>query len=504
MGSGKPKQFTRPPPKKKPAKAAALDTIDDFQEAADFEESAGGKHRAGDPVKSGRAFLRALDLYDKGLQKHPDSFDLAYNKARLQLELSQQPVLVEPIGVELVDWLQQTLESHRYALTLAKENPDVLFNTAQVLSSLAEQFIEDDRESEAPACLREALELLSVCLSMQEKMYEQHKLDFPDTEDGGVSLDPTTNDASASGPDAATDVDMDEEQSAVVEAPISPTDLLDTVHASLSALTTLAPLSDEAGLGNLGEMARHLSELKAPDYIALLPRDDQSAARFSLAVARAAFIAAYASAQFEHHLIELQTYVERLDAFDIPDKESSSEALVAEAEARTELVLSTLDRIGESPDLPVTLCWKQLAAAQDLYTQATKLTTEEAQESKADTYKSKGDLELLRHRLTLIPGTDLAESVRNSAKTLIQNAQTFYKGAVSHAKVSGDEDIEDEAQQRKLIAQGIAMVLYGGDAPKVSDEEELREALDECVEEGLISQQLQERLLTAGQAASRS
>lgn len=67
MGAGKPKQFTRPPPKKKPQKAAALQSVDDFQEAADFEESAGGKHRVGDPVKSGRAFVRAVS----GRSKNP-------------------------------------------------------------------------------------------------------------------------------------------------------------------------------------------------------------------------------------------------------------------------------------------------------------------------------------------------------------------------------------------------------------------------------------------------
>ena len=60
MGQSKPKQFVRPPPKKKPQKATVLESVDDFQEAADYEESAGGKHRVGDPVKSGRAFVRAV------------------------------------------------------------------------------------------------------------------------------------------------------------------------------------------------------------------------------------------------------------------------------------------------------------------------------------------------------------------------------------------------------------------------------------------------------------
>lgn len=167
----KSKQFTRPAPKKKPAKAAALVTADDYQEAADFEEAAGGKHRAGDSVKSARAFVRALELYETGVSKHPKDFDLAYNKARLELEISQQPAILEHIGLELPEWLERTLASHQHALQLNEENPDVLFNTAQVLTSLAEQLSEDDREDEAVSFLQKALERLSSCLSRQEMMY---------------------------------------------------------------------------------------------------------------------------------------------------------------------------------------------------------------------------------------------------------------------------------------------------------------------------------------------
>lgn len=43
-------------------------------------EEAGEKWRAGDAVKSSRFFVRAIENYDAGLQKFPQSFDLAYNK----------------------------------------------------------------------------------------------------------------------------------------------------------------------------------------------------------------------------------------------------------------------------------------------------------------------------------------------------------------------------------------------------------------------------------------
>ncbi|KAF2161729.1 hypothetical protein M409DRAFT_69540 [Zasmidium cellare ATCC 36951] len=488
MGAGKPKQFTRPPPKKKPQKSSVLESVDDFQDAADYEESAGGKHRVGDPVKSGRAFVRAFDVYDKGLSKHPSSFDLAYNKARLQLEISQHENILEHIGVEMLDWLQLTLESHRYALKLSGDNPDVLFNTAQVLSSLAEGLSGDDRSDEAVPLLHEALELLSSCLSKQEMMYEQHQLDFPDTEEGGVPLDPDEK------PAPTEDTDMQDEQSAVVEVPISASDLLDTVHASLSALITLVPLADQPGLQNLGEMAQTLTESKAPDYIKLVPAEEQDRARFSIALDRAGFIAAFANAQFEFQIIELQTYVERLETFNIPGKEADATALNTEAEARTELVLASLDRFGESSDLPAMLCWKQMSLSQDLYTQTTKLSTEDAQERRAETYKAKGDLELLRHRVANVPKADLSDGVRKSAKTLIQNAQTYYKGAVSHAKVSGDKDVEEEAQQRWDLAKTIAAMMYGGDQPAV-EPDTLMEALQGCVDEGFVSEQLAQAMM---------
>lgn len=495
MAAGKPKQFTRPPPKKKPPKASLLETVDDFQEAADHEESAGGKHRIGDPIKSGRAFVRALDIYDRGLQKHPNSFDLAYNKARLQLELSQQANLVEHIGVSIINWLQQTLESHRYALKLSEDNPDILFNAAQVLTLLSEQLSQEDGSEDAVPLLQEALELLSSCLSRQEIMFEQHRLDFPDTEDGGVPLEPEADET----PAPNGDVDMAEEQSAIVETPIAASDLLDTVHASLSALTTLVPLAEPSGLQNLGDMAHSLTESKAPNYLSLLPVEDQDKARFAVTLDRASFIAAFANAQFEAQMIELQTYLERLAGFDMPGKDGDASALCAEAEARTELVLSAIDRFDETPDLPASLCWTQLSLSQDLYSKATKLSNEDAQERKAEVYKSKGDLELLRHRIANIPKTDISDGVRKSAPTLVQNAQTYYKGAVSLAKNSGDEEVEEDARQRWDLAKAISALMYGGEG--AGSAETLMEVLEECVEEGLVSEQLAQALINGSGGA---
>lgn len=59
------------------AEEALADALD---EDADEHEQAAGKWRAGDAAKATRFFNRAIDTYNEGLKKHPQSFDLAYNK----------------------------------------------------------------------------------------------------------------------------------------------------------------------------------------------------------------------------------------------------------------------------------------------------------------------------------------------------------------------------------------------------------------------------------------
>jgi hypothetical protein len=518
------KQFARPGKAPK-AKAPEPRTADEFQEAADREEETGGKWRAGDPAKAGRAFLRALEIYDRGLAKFATNFDLAYNKARLELELSQSEEIVEAAGLDLEALLRKTLESHRVALGLDGENVDVRFNASQVLTSLAEVLSESEEGSdeEAVGLLHESLEMLEGCLARQEMAIEQQKADFPEggeeDEEGGVPVE-GTGDVKDEAADVKVEADEkeeseegeEEEQSAVIVAAVTGNDLLDTVHASLSALTTLIPLVGESALGNLGDMAHAFTDIKAPNYIALLPEDEQDTARTEVGLARASFIAAYADAQFSARLIELKTYIERLQAFDnIPGKDADAHALTTEARARSEVVLSAFDQQSDSSsEFPASDCWKQLSITQDRLTKASKLTTEDAKERKAEVYQSKGDAELLRYRLATIPGSSLSESIRNSGLTLLSNAFKFYKGAADHAKVLGDVDIADKAKRRMGMIHIMATVVskaagssgssaggssssssasaapapaIPGPAPKGVD---LEEAFNECLEDGLM------------------
>ncbi|KAK5113677.1 hypothetical protein LTR62_003304 [Meristemomyces frigidus] len=479
---GKPKQFTRPPPKKTKARSEPQ-TADEFQEAADVEEETGGKWRAGDPAKSGRAFVRALEIYDRGLQKHPKSFDLAYNKARLELEITQRPALVKHIGLPVVDLLKQTMGSHRFALRLDEGNADVLFNTAQVLCSLAEQLSEGDDVSHAIRLLQEALELLSACLSRQEMLLEQQQADFGDAEAGGIALDPDETAASSAGSEQSV-------QTVTIEAPVTANDLLDTVQASLSALTTLVTLVERHALDALGDMAQSLTEDKAPIYLRMLGEGDQGHAQLVLALARASFVSTFANAQFDAYLVEVDTYLARLnDVFRIANKETDADALTAEAEARTELVLSLLLRNEDDvAELSVDTCWKQLTLAQQLYTAAAKL------DSACTVYLARGDVEMLRHRIAIMPTKGLSDAVRRSASTLAQNAQTYYSGAV---KLAGADDVENEekAARRLAVVARMRSSLYGIEMPvSVGGGVDVLQALEECVEDGLLDAMLADKL----------
>jgi hypothetical protein len=433
---------------------------------------------------------------------------LAYNKARLQLEISQQASLVDHIGHDVHEWLSIALQSHQYALRLDEQNPDLLFNTSQVLTSLAESLEEADMTDKAISMWEQALEILSSCLSRQEVMFEQHRADFPDNEDGGVPLEQESTEPSTA---AAPDVEMldqseEGEQSATIESPVSALDMLDTVHASLSALIALVSVMPGNNLEGLSKMAHHLTQIKAPGYIDLVPTEEQDQARVTTAGLRATFTAALADSQYQAELIDLQTYAQSLNAFQVPNKEAHVVILGSEAEARLELVHSAIDMAATT--LPVLLCWKQLSLAQEALTKAATLKDEDAQARKAEIYQSKGDIELIRHRLIQWPSTHqldpLTDAAKKSAPTLIQNAKKFYSGSAQFASRDGDEKAEAVAKQRHAIAQGIAARFYGEIQPDEAILERLAAEGGQYIDDYLLDGDLLQAILSGGSQAGRS
>ncbi|KAI7617417.1 hypothetical protein KC319_g19318, partial [Hortaea werneckii] len=202
-------------------------------------------------------------------------------------------------------------------------------------------------------------------------------------------------------------------------------------------------------------------------------------------------------------LIEANDYIERLQAFDIPAKDANATALGSEAEARTELATSVMARYEDSADLPHEICWKQLSTSQELYAKATKL------DNTPQLYLSRADVEMLRHRIASLTTVKISDAIRKSAPTLVQNAQTFYKGAVRLAAGHSEHaELKSKAQQRLFIASQMRKLLYGAEIPNdvaqlvnlKKAQGSMHEVLMELIEEGMLesgqAEELAMRIMT--------
>lgn len=162
------------------------------------------------------------------------------------------------------------MASHRAALLLNHQNLDIQFNTAQVLSSLAEAVVGDDTEGEAKAAARplleEAADLFANCLAAQQRDYEQMTSQWESlqNEQGGTSLNPADvnpNVNAASGGDKNADNASETSDApgewATVEEALTPEVILETCTAQLNALTILLGFYDPTELSSLEKRVQY-------------------------------------------------------------------------------------------------------------------------------------------------------------------------------------------------------------------------------------------------------
>lgn len=114
-----------------------------------------------------------------------------------------------------MDLLRQALQSHRFAITLNDSNIDILFNTANVLSDLADRIVHS--KEEAIPLLQEAVKLIRRCLERQVQEYDalQAALLAANSCDAPPNAAPTRNTSSSasSGEEYATVEEAVTEQS---------------------------------------------------------------------------------------------------------------------------------------------------------------------------------------------------------------------------------------------------------------------------------------------------
>ncbi|RWQ94973.1 hypothetical protein C8Q69DRAFT_403315 [Paecilomyces variotii] len=443
---------------KKKTKQPQPQTADEFLAAGVDLEEAGEKWRAGDAVKSMRFFMRAIETYDNGLGKYPTSFDLAYNKARVQYEITQHPKLAKLLSAPLVKVLQVALQSHREALALDQDNADVLFNTAQVLTSIAEALTEakhpSDRQiQEALQNLREALELFQRCLVVQELRYTEAQEQIRMMESGelGGAEQQMQEPEQA---ESSTAAEPEQEQWAAVVEPVTKNTLVDTAVAQLQTLATLCNLltfnPDGKDVAWVEEYSFDLLNTKIAAYV------DGSDKHYEVALARAEFMAALSELSYRSGRIEVDTYQRELEAVFGPNLDVSDdpEGLCNKAEALVSFNSALADFPPPRPEQiseTLVLRWQALSSALDALTAASKHPDAD---NLPKIHVARGDAEMYRWRLGCPPWE--YKTAHDNAATLLRNAQTYYRGAAALARRDGARDEERDGTCKEAIAAALA------------------------------------------------
>ncbi|KAI9677972.1 MAG: hypothetical protein M1822_008080 [Bathelium mastoideum] len=405
-------QFRLP---KKATKAPKVpSTADDFQQLADEHEETGKKWRAGDAAKGARGFLRAIESYNTGLSKYPKNFDLAYNRARVYVEFSQETRFLPYLPTSFPEFLRTAIEANRYALHLDPNNTDLLFNTGQALSGLAEELSERSIDRlEAIVLLAEALDLYTKCLRQQRSTITQTQ-----EAEQEAQMETDAEPDLSERPNDETEMDLDQSSeegspqnkvSATVIEPTTEDDIIDTALAKLSTLAALCTMydpslaADASTNPDLNYLEHSASEIFDTDIPSLDPTEHPSSnssisRTTEILLARASFTTALSSAQYRANLIDASTYSTRINStyasIPLPTTFSSSssstssnppapstpEILCAHADALTDLATTLAHNrsLPPSPSSSTTdpaisshnIRWTALTSAQDLLSRA--------------------------------------------------------------------------------------------------------------------------------------
>jgi hypothetical protein len=389
--------------------------------------------------------------------------------------------------------LEEILASHQYALGLDQGNADTLFNTAQVLTSIAEEISKDDALSDVGAVrhLEEALELLQRCLALQEFRYEEAQEQEAEArraheEDRGEErpIKETRE------PQEGSEAGSEHEHWASIVEPVTKDTLVDTAIAQLSTLTTLCGIlgssPETLGIPSLAWVEEYSSNLLKVELPALTTGTDRTA---EAAIARAVFISAMLEAGFRTNEIEVQTYRRERDAaFSGLDISSSSAALMANVASLLAFNSALSETEGRPPATPeaASLRWNALATAISNLATASKLS-DITSEDLPKTHLLRGDASLYQYQLCK-PPVSYAPALKNAA-ALLKNAEVLYRNA---SRLTQD----DEERDRSKVLEAVVTSMEGNTQVGKSQletlaanrgEKWLREQIDETVAEGLLS-----------------
>lgn len=480
---------------------------------------------------------------------------LIQRRANLEYNITEDERIVAQLGNRTA-LLGETLISHRFAISLNPNNTDILFNAAQVLSSLAEASLESGAQEagkyEAIPLLEEAVDVFTACLERQQKEYSQMQAEIAQAQASGEyqeawegkreeqpnaqEQDMETSSASSDGPgDWAT-----------VEEPVTPETILETCTAQLGALTSLVGLYDPStDLSNIEKRVQdglQTANTIIPALIQLVdntppmkpipepqagptlsigsasteeeatttPRDDAilAAAHFQASIAEVTYRSASSnSTQYAQAVEQAFGTLTKAPAGTSGPGLAWVNIQSAYADALMDIASALADGPQYAPTSPTfatdtEIQWTALTQAQSLLTQLSSApyTSILAASRLADIFIARGDTDLFRFRISLFETAKPAW--RKSGPVLLANSGVFYRGARSYAEKAGALELRKTADAKAIVAEILKEVNGGSKDVKDSWKGrsiDLGRVLEQMVEEGIVSRENVEGVLTLAQ-----
>ncbi|KAK7757302.1 hypothetical protein SLS62_000852 [Diatrype stigma] len=386
-------------------------------------------------------------------------------------------VLIDQLDHSEFEALQIALESHRYALHLNKHDADTLFNTSQLLSSLAECMPQDDDNSPQSALdlLEEAVKLQNECLAIQDAQYTEtlammkHQAQQETTQgDAGEVNHPGKNELENAQPDS-------EERWVTIVDPVTLDTLLDTALAQLAVLTTICEvlLAQPHYTRTLSSVDKDWNPLE--EKLAVLSTNLPGRAQ-EVALARANFISAFLEAGYVHRQINGEAYKKGRDtAFAVGSLQLESSVLALHANAQSLLSFnSSVAAVAPEDKQLSTMRWNALTASIANMTAASKLQginqeeVEWIKDYRDEIHHVCGDASMALYTMGH-PPTSYPTAIAQSTQ-LLKNAQVYYLNAAKLAPPSRRAEMEF----RSLVADGLR---GGADALQVGAGEKVIEGI---------------------------
>ena len=408
--------------------------------------------------------------------------------------MAQQEQLLDHLPVEISErLLQRALESHRVALQYDYENPDLLFNTGQILNSIAEELGVDDGHADALSLYQEALGLFQRCLGLQEKqMIDLLRLDD--------SQPVSTGDANKYGKEKL--ITEEQEVWTIVEESISPRALCDTVIEMVNTLTRICtlccPLSSDT-LSSVEHMHSHFVHEKILHYgqqSGQEPEVRTKEAWLHYTLRDSAFRNSYIG--LDELETELQDVIHSIPEFSMDNPIALRSAAMLKIDIRQRFAetmrMSILRSSGTSSSDANNVselqksAWMQSSRVLELLSNMCKYhAAVDPPLTMSQLLLRRGDCEHGRRWLGQFPqGYPLALS---SAALLTKNAVTYYKGAKEFANNEKNENLRNEAAIKEALTKAFA-----GEAQSLTfvmkqfGASEVQEVLEEMAKATLVAE----------------